>query len=199
VPIKPLPHGSLPRLIQNHLIPDEDAATADLIQRLRPVRRRGYLTKRELEAVCRWKSPRAIPLVQANTPYRIRKCTASALGTRRERLRLDSLLGLRGVSVPMASAVLTLLDPKRYGVLDIRVWQLLHTVGVVLVNRGGTQFTPDQWLRFLTVLRVLAHSLDLPVRTIERTLFSIHEKYQDGNLYAAPRRIRSLPMPRSEA
>jgi hypothetical protein len=29
----------------------------------------------------------------------------------------------------MASALLTLLDPKRYGVIDIRVWQLLHRMG----------------------------------------------------------------------
>jgi hypothetical protein len=35
----------------------------------------------------------------------------------------------KGVSVPMASALLTLLDPKRYGVIDIRVWQLLHRMG----------------------------------------------------------------------
>jgi len=35
----------------------------------------------------------------------------------------------KGVSVPMASALLTLLDPKRYGVIDIRIWQLLHRMG----------------------------------------------------------------------
>ena len=48
------------------------------------------------------------------------------LGTARavpqsERKRFEALLDLRGVSVSMASALLVLLNPKRYGVIDIRV------------------------------------------------------------------------------
>src|SRR5262245_65837734 len=99
------------------------------MERLRAARERGYLTAAELEAVCRWKSPRAIHLIRSNAPRRVRALTGRALRARGERQRLEALTELRGVSVPMASALLTLLDPRRYGVLDIRVWQFLHEVG----------------------------------------------------------------------
>ena len=50
---------------------------------------------------------------------------------------MELLTGLRGVGVPMASAILTLLDPRRYGVLDIRAWQLLFAIRSVSANRAA--------------------------------------------------------------
>jgi hypothetical protein len=178
-----LPHSSLEPLVHHRLILDEDPGTASLMKRLQVARRRGYLTKSEMEAVCRWKSSRALPLVRSNTPYRIRRATAAALSTRSERRRIEALLTLRGVSFPMASAALTLIDPKRYGVIDIRVWQLLHQVGAVEGNRAGFQFTFAQWSQFLAVIRALASQLGVSARVIERTLFFVHERYQVGTLY----------------
>ena|SRR2546427_12023878 len=50
---------------------------------------------------------------------------------------LALLVGLKGVRVPMASAILTLIDPRRYGVIDIRVWQLLYAIKSVQQLPGG--------------------------------------------------------------
>ena len=50
---------------------------------------------------------------------------------------MEHLLALDGVSVPVASAILTLLDPRRYGVLDIRAWQLLYAMQGVDANPAG--------------------------------------------------------------
>ena len=62
---------------------------------------------------------------------------------------MELLTSLAGVSVPVASAILTLIDPRRYGVLDIRVWQLLVALGVMdgkpagaRVLRGGLAGVP---------------------------------------------------------
>lgn len=178
-----LPYSSLEPLVRDHLRVKEDPGTAALILRLRPARRRGYLTKGEFEAACRWKSPRASHLFRTNTRQRIRSATTAALGTRNERRRLEALLTLDGVSVPMASALLTLLDPERYGVIDIRVWQLLYTIGAVEGNRAGTGFTFSHWSRFLDVIRHLSRQFEMPPRAIERTLFAVHQKYQEGLLY----------------
>lgn len=173
----------LERLLRERLIVEEDPGTADLIAGLRPARARGYLTKGEFERVCRWKSPRSIGLVRGNNHHRVRKATTTVLSTVDERKRFDALLALHGVSVPTASAILTMLEPKRYGVIDIRVWQLLHAMGAVEGNARGAGFTFDQWLRFLRVIRDLAAQLGVSARTVERTLFAAHREHQIGTLY----------------
>jgi hypothetical protein len=118
--------------------------------------------------------------------------TRAALATRSERRRLGALSRLRGVSVPMASAILTLVDPQRYGVLDIRVWQLLYTAGHVTKNPGGTGFTFDHWSRFLLVVRHFSKQLQVTARDVERSLFTVHRQHQQDRLYARAADRRNL-------
>jgi len=190
VPVR-TPDVLLETLVRERLIRDEDPGTADLIERLRPARTRGYLTRGELERVCRWKSPRSAGLVRRNSPRRVRNATAAMIRTIDERERFDRLLSLHGVSVPSASAVLTMLEPERYGVIDIRVWQLLHAMGAVDGNARGAGFTFDQWHRFLHVIRDLAARLEVPARAVERTLFAAHREHQVGTLYRASNTTRA--------
>lgn len=171
-------------LVRRHLAPEDDERTTFLIRRLREARRRGYLTHGELTAVCRWKSPRAIHRIRANARHRVRATTRAALSTRSESRRLEALLELDGVSVPMASAVLMLLYPRRYGVIDIRVWQLLNRVRAVRGNAKGTHFTLSNWLDFLSVVRGLSTALRVSARAVERTLFDVHRASQRHRLYA---------------
>jgi hypothetical protein len=178
-----IPYPRLEPLIRAHLSRNEDEGTATLIRRLRTARRRGYLTPSELEAVCYWKSARAIRHIRANSAAQIRTATRSALRTRSERVRLEALLALRGVSVPMASAILMLLDPRRYGVIDIRVWQLLHKLGAVTHKPKGIGFDFRNWYQFLMIIRHFSKKLRVGARDIERTLFIAHQEYQKGRLY----------------
>lgn len=83
----------------------------------------------------------------------------------------------------MASSVLMLLDPKRYGVIDIRVWQLLYEFGTVTKNPRGVGFSFNNWYQFLMIIRYFAKKFGCGARNIERTLFLAHRKYQDGRLY----------------
>lgn len=184
--LRKLPYSRLEPLIRKHLSNKEEESTAELVRRLRAARKRSYLTPYELEAVCYWKSPRAIQYIRSNSPARIRARTRSALATRSERRRLEALRQLKGVSVPMASALLMLLNPKRYGVIDIRVWQLLHKVGTVTKNAEGVGFTFKNWYQFLVLLRYFAKKLGVGARDIERTLFIVHKEYQAGRLYSIP-------------
>lgn len=183
MPLKAIPYRALRPLLRRHLSGEEDDGTAALIASLRQAGRRRYLTKGELERICRWKSARALPLIRSNTHHQIRRATADALATRSERKRLEALTGLRGVSVPMASAILMLINPARYGVIDIRVWQLMVTLGTVSGNPTGTRFTFAHWYRFLTIIRYFAAQFRVAARDIERTLFRVHQKYQAGRLY----------------
>jgi hypothetical protein len=91
-----LPYSRLEPLIREHLSIEEEESVAELIRRLRVARKRGYVTPAELEAVCYWKSPRAIQYIRSNSPAQIRATTRSALATRSERLRLEALRQLKG-------------------------------------------------------------------------------------------------------
>src|SRR5258705_13949638 len=181
--IKKVPYATLEPLIRRHLSTTEDESTSALIRRLEPARDLGHLTRAELLAVCNWKSPRAIRHVRANNSEQVRRATKRALDTRSERGRLEALLSLKGVSVPMASAILTLLYPRRYGVIDIRVWQLLHKIGTVTGAASGVGFTFDNWSQFLVVVRDFAKRYGVRARDIERALFLAHRHYQSGRLY----------------
>ena len=188
--LKKLQFPNVTVLLEQHLSTEESPHTAALIRELRQARVRGYLTRQELEKVCHWKSARAIRLVKRNSAARVRAVTRQALATRSERLRLQALRTLHGVDVPMASAILMLLNPRRYGVIDIRVWELLYALGEV-TKKSGSRFTFNNWYQFLMKLRYLAKKLRVDARDIERSLFFAHQAYQEGTLYQPTR--RSVP------
>jgi hypothetical protein len=165
-----------------HLVP-EDPGAAALIRELRHVRRRGQFTRAEFLAMCRWKSPRAIGHCESNSHHRVRGVSRALFKTRVEAERLDLLVGLAGVGIPTASAILTLTDPRRYGVIDIRAWQELYRRGVVRDRPGGQGFSPEHWLQYLRILRIEAGRLGVTARQVEYSLFTLHQKRQEGTLY----------------
>ena len=198
MPLRRLTYRSLNELLAQELVGEEHEPTAALMHALRGVRRRGSFTRAEFRAMCRWKSPRARRLWEKNSAARVRAVSGAALATRDERTRMELLTRLRGVGVPMASAILTLIDPRRYGVLDIRAWQLLFAVRSVDVNRRGQGFTIAQWLDFLGALRHHARRLGVSARAVEYTLFHCHRKFQRGLLYGgAPGGLRRGLNPRA--
>ncbi len=181
--LKKLPYKRLQHLIGLHLSTKEGPKTQKLIDELTMARQRGYLTKPDLIKICHWKSPRAIKHIRRNRESSIKKLTKAAFSTRSEQKKLSLLTSLCGVSVPMASAALMLTNPQRYGVIDIRVWQLLYQMGTVNTNADGVGFTFKQWYRFLKILRYFAQKYKVGARDIERTLFRVHALHQKGRLY----------------
>jgi len=192
VPLRRLPPGSLGRLLARELTRQEHPPTAALIRDLAGVRARGHFTRAEFVQMCRWKSPRARHLWETNSPLRIRAVSRQVLAARSERRRMQLLTGLRGVGVPIASAILTLLDPRRYGVLDIRCWQLLFAIRSVDANRRGQGFTIAQWEQYLRALREHARRLRTTARAVEYTLFLCHRKFQRGRLYGTASDSRGI-------
>jgi hypothetical protein len=183
-------HRAVGALLRRELVTEEDPVTSALMARMRGARRRGFISRGEFLAMCRWKSPRALHHYRRNDAGRIREASRGALAARTESGRMEHLLTLRGVSVPVASAILTLLDPRRYGVLDIRAWQMLYAMRGVDANPAGRGFSVGQWIRYLAELRAHARRLRAPVRAIEYTLFLCHRKRQRGRLYDRPRTRR---------
>jgi hypothetical protein len=182
--LKKLKYSSLEALLDQEPIVEEDPKTAGLIQRLRHVARDRYLSREEFLLMCSWKSPRAIRHCRRNSARSVNSVIRRVLAARSEEKRMELLTSLHGVSVPTASAILTLTNPRRYGVIDIRVWQLLFRLKSVKENPRGQNFRSGQWLQYLNILRYHAKRLGVPVRLVELSLFMHHQNHQRGTLYA---------------
>ena len=77
-------------------------------------------------------------------------------------------------------------EPRRYGVLDIRVWQFLHALDPTMRNPGGRGFTVAHWERYLARLRAEAQRRGVSARAMEWALFHAHRELQRGRLYDRP-------------
>lgn len=183
MPIKKLSFTNLESLIKNYLSNKEHVPTAELIKKLRPAKQRGWLNKDEMIDICYWKSPRAIWHIKSNSKSAIKKQTQLAFLSRSEETKIVELTKLKGVSIPMASAVLMLTNPKRYGVIDIRVWEVLFAMGTIKTNPQGVNFKFNEWYRYLVIIRYYSNKFKVSSRDIERILFTVHQENQVGNLY----------------
>jgi len=183
MPLAKIPFKNVEPLLRKHLSKQEDLETKALMKKFSGAKQRGYLRKSELIDVCYWKSARAINLIKLNSPSEIRKLTEQAFATRFEKKKLELLTTLSGVDIPMASSILTLIDPKNYGVIDIRAWQVLFEMGTVNTNPKGVNFSFKEWYRYLQIIRYFAKKFKATARDIERTLYEAHQHYQKGKLY----------------
>jgi hypothetical protein len=89
--------------------------------------RNGEYTLTNLEAIVRWKSERLVHYLIGNGSLRIRRALeVAALPESSTREAMMALLELKGVDVPMASAILACIYPDRYMELD---YQDLEALG----------------------------------------------------------------------
>jgi hypothetical protein len=109
--IQEMAYRSVADLLAKEATAVEDAATAKIIKRLKHVRVDRELSRGEFLDICYWKSPRGIRRCEKNLATRVEQITQKVFATRSEKEKIDLLTGLEGVSIPTASAILTLTRP----------------------------------------------------------------------------------------
>lgn len=179
-------YNNIEELIKENInSPDnkEDERTSDYIEEFEDVKNRGFLFKKEFVQIGIWKSPRPQKLYEENSEEDIKEISKIVFSTDNERIKASVLITLTGINIASASAILMLTDPQNYGVIDIRVWQILYLYGVVNHNSEGKNLTINDWLEYLAFLRKYSKEFNVTARTIERTLFNAHKDVQEGNLY----------------
>lgn len=128
------------------------------------VKKRRFLSLPELEALCRWKSARPLPRIRSNSNAEVEEITRWALSSSIERVRIEALLLLHGVSWPMASSVLHWFHPDPYPVLDVRaLWSLGQSV--------PSSFSFPFWWQYVVTCRGLARRFRMPMRAVDRALW----------------------------
>lgn len=130
------------------------------------IRRRGCLTDKDLLALCRWKSPRAVPQAARNEDAFVRAVTQTALAADNERLRIEVLTLLSGVGWPMASVILHFGCDNLYPILDVRA---LWAAGVEDVSAVAYDFA--LWQAYTLFCRRTAHDAGVTLRVLDRALW----------------------------
>jgi len=184
-------YSTLEELIKQNLDTEEIAKTSKLINELQDIKKRGYFTKDEFLKMGMWKSPRPKQKYLKNSEEEIISISKKVLATKFEKRRIELLTSLKGIAIPTASAILTLIDPQNYGVIDIRVWQIFYLYDSVKMKPTGTNFDFNNWYNYLIKLRYYAKKFNVLARDIERTIFFYHKKNQDGNLYSTSSKLPS--------
>ncbi len=76
----------------------------------------------------------------------------------------------------MASAILTATYPRRYGVIDFRVWRALSDLKLVQRKRKGGGFGFRDWTDYLRIIRSCAERLGVSPRSIDRSLWEYDKR-----------------------
>ena len=132
--------------------------------------------------ILKWKSPRPLKYYIKNNNEDFKKITRLAFQQKDEKLKIHILTALIGVKYPSASAILMFLN-QDYPVLDIRVWKQLYKLQLVKTNPNGQNFSLEEWITYLKVIRSIANKYNTNARQIEKKLFDFDKSNQIGNLY----------------
>lgn len=127
----------------------------------------GEHTHDVLDPIIRWKSERPKSLLAGNTDEEVCDSLRLATSATTDRAAVAVLCGLRGVLVPVASAIFTATFPERFTVIDFRA---LETLGVKLEPP-----TVEHYLQYLDFCRGKAREMALSLRDLDRALWK-HSK-----------------------
>jgi len=124
----------------------------------------GDYSRENLTTIAKWKSPRPARFIEENTDNDIAVALQFAsASTTPEAMAVAVLTALRGVGIPMASAILTAINPERYTVQDFRALESL-----------GIKNWPDSfvfYVAYLEACRELAARHGKSLRTLDRALW----------------------------
>lgn len=148
-------------------------------QRLRRQREPFYLTASEFDEILRWKLRGQYARLRSRreTDDRvIREVTQAAfriVHPDREyqlELRMGILCSLRGVGVPVASAVLALVFPEEYAVIDYRVWRQVF-------GELKSSFRISDYKRYLHRVSELAKELGWSVQEVDLAIWEYDRRH----------------------
>lgn len=144
------------------------------------VKDRGYLKKPELVELAKWKvrsGRNTVKRVKKNSPADIKKFTRAAF-----RATVDDSIcylynhrpgrdkGLRGVRIPVGSAILHWFHEDRYPIWDP------HARWSVQLDKSQYKNDFERWKAYVEFCRDKAHQYEVDMRTLDRALFVCGKK-----------------------
>lgn len=128
-----------------------------------------------LKKIIEWKSTRIAGLIERNSSADVEKALRFAVNPRTsERSAIETLCRVNGIGIPVASAILTMVYPNKYTIIDFRA---LESLGV---KEGRGQDTVEYYLDYLNACRVLAREHHVSLRTLDRALWQWSKEHGDA-------------------
>ena len=149
---------------------------------------RGFLLKDEFVNICEWKSKRPQKRYKSNGEKDIKERTKIAISEHpNTEKQIKGLIELNGVGVPVASAILTVIFPEDYCVIDYRAWRALLWVLSEFSFKEYNEFSEvmdnfrsyrqtDSYVEYLKKIRTLANQNQMTPRKIEMALWMYDKK-----------------------
>jgi hypothetical protein len=126
--------------------------------------RNGDFRRVHLAAIFEWKTGgRGRSRLRLNSDLEIRDALRSATSAEAPRAALAVLTGLSGVQVPVASAIMTMIEPTIFTIIDFRALEALGN----LTKDRSTGF----YLIYLRYCLKLAKEWDMSIRQLDRSLW----------------------------
>jgi hypothetical protein len=145
--------------------------------------RDGDHSRANLMKIFEWKTRgRGRTRLSRNTDIEIADALRIAVEAKTDRASVAVLCGLSGVAVPVASAIMTAIDPSRYTIIDFRALEAL--------GYTGSDRTIDFYLGYLSKCRDLAKEYKVSLRDFDRALW---QWSKDRSTEKEQPRISGLP------
>ena len=154
------------------------------------LRKRRFLKREEFINICKWKSPRPKKHYQKNSKKKIEEITREVFAKHPDtESQMTELLKLKGVNIPVASALLTVIYPKIYCIVDFRVWNSLlwieekkylfkdYSIFFDFINNFRGYDTIKSYISYMEKIKKLAKKHRMVPREIEMALWQ-HDKYR---------------------
>lgn len=133
------------------------------------VRKRGSYTKNEVQKVVAWKSPRSAHYLTAVDERFIEEITRYSIASKNERVKIEILQLIEGVSWPIASTLLHFVLPNN-PIIDVRA---LWSLGIT-----EKKYNFELWDEYKGTCQGLAKKLKIPVRTLDKALWQYSKSNQ---------------------
>ena len=156
---------------------DDSGETKELIKhfkKLKSDRIPFYLNEKDFELILKWKLrsqyKRQSNYRKLNNEEIIKSISKVAFGISHRninyetKLKINLLCTIRGVGIPVASAILTLCYPNEYGVIDFRIWRQLFT-------KKKSYYSLTDYLKYLTIIKELASMHRVSTQEIDLALW----------------------------
>lgn len=135
---------------------------------------RGRLTFEEFYKICMWKSARQKQkYISAKNRNEVEAITKKAFSEQDEREKMKKLCELNGVGIPTASAILTVVFPEKYAVIDIRCLEMLREKFGYKISK---QTSLKSWIEYLNIMRNTAKENTVTPRKLDMALFAMHRE-----------------------
>ncbi len=154
------------------------------------LQKRKHLKREEFINICKWKTPRPKNHYQKNNEKKIEEITGKVFAKHPDtESQMTELLKFKGVSVPVASALLTVIYPKTYCIVDFRVWNSLlwiedrkslfknYSIFSDFINNFRSYGNVASYISYMEGIKKMAEKHGMTPREIEMALWQ-HDKWR---------------------